>query len=75
MQVNIRGTDKMREDEQNKFRTMHKEGTLVPVEKPAHVLAALAVRGTRSDPTKDGEALGNGVFVSWDDASLAAFQC
>lgn len=75
MQVQVRGTDRMKSDEHNKFLTMHKEGKLLPVGKPAHVLAALAIKGTRTEPkNKDGEPYGTGIFVSWDDPSLEKFR-
>lgn len=74
MQVQIRDTKSMKDEEHKKFLNLHKEGKLLPAEKPASVLAALAARGSRSEPKKDGESIGAGVFVSWDDPSLDAFR-
>lgn len=74
MQEQIRNTDRMKSEEHQKFLTLHKEGKLLPAEKPAGVLAALAVRGSRTEPKKNEEPIGTGVFVSWDDPELEPFQ-
>ncbi|WFD44191.1 hypothetical protein MPSI1_002857 [Malassezia psittaci] len=70
MQGQIRDSNTMKTDEHKRFLQMHKEGKLLPAEKPAGVLAALAVRGSRTEPKKNGQPLGEGVFVSWDDPAL-----
>ena len=43
---------------------------------PAEVLAALALRGTRTAPVlDDGTAVGaDGTFLSWDEAVLTAWR-
>lgn len=76
MQGLIRATTEMPTEQQAKFLSMHKNGELLSPEKPAHVLAALAVQGTRKEPVgEDGTPLGaTGTFCSWDDASLSAYQ-
>lgn len=74
MQTQIRGSNTMNQTEHAKFLDLHKEGKLLPADKPASVLAALALRGSRTEPKKDGEPLGNGAFVSWDDPALDAYH-
>lgn len=76
MQGIIRSTEHMPKEQQAKFMDMHKNGQLLPADKPAHVLSALAVLGTRETPRDDnGAPIGaNGAFVSWDERCLAAFQ-
>lgn len=74
MQTQIRGSNTMNQKEHAKFLDLHKEGKLLPADKPASVLAALALRGSRTEPKKDGEPLGNGTFVSWDDPALDAYH-
>ena len=56
--------------------SLHRDGKLVPPEKPAEVLAALALRGTRAAPVlDDGTAVGaDGTFLSWDEAVLTAWR-
>lgn len=69
MQVLIRSTNQMPSAQHAKFLSLHKEGKLVPADKPAQVLAALATKCTRSSPTlPDGTHPGAlGAFMSWDD--------
>ncbi|WFD44190.1 hypothetical protein MPSI1_002856 [Malassezia psittaci] len=67
MQGKIRNTD-------GNMEKLYEEGKLLPPEKPAAVLASLAVRGSRSAPKKDGEPLANGSFVAWDDPSLSDYH-
>lgn len=76
MQVQIRTTDQMPAAQLEKFVGLHRDGKLVPPEKPAEVLAALAMRGTRTEPVlADGTAAGaSGAFLSWDDAVLTAWR-
>jgi len=75
MQGLIRSCEGMDPEAKNKFVTMHREGKLLPAHKPAFVLAALAVNGTREQPVANGKAIGAaGEFVSWDSSELAAFQ-
>lgn len=76
MQTQIRATDQMPPEAQAKFVKLHKEGKLLPARKPAHVLAALAVLGSRTSPQLDtGLCPGaEGTFVSWDDAAFASLQ-
>lgn len=66
MQGHIRQTDE-------KFDEIYKEGKLLPADKPAGVLAALAARGLRIEP-QSGEPLGTGKFVSWDDPLLKDYH-
>lgn len=72
MQSLIRATDQMPPEQHAKFVRMFEEGKLVPAEKPALVMAALATKGSRSVPTlADGSAPGaSGAFLSWDEAAL-----
>lgn len=60
----------------DKFIGLHRDGKLVKVEDPSHVLAALAVRGSLDEPkTKEGGAAGReGAFLSWDEDVLAPFR-
>jgi len=76
MQTQIRASDQMPAEAKAKFLTLHKEGKLLPARKPAHVLAALAVLGSRTSPQLDtGSCPGaDGTFVSWDDAAFATLQ-
>ena len=67
MQSKIRSTDES-------FEKLYKEHKLLPAEKPAAVLAALVMRGSRSEPAKHGKPLGAGAFVSWDDPALKEYH-
>ncbi|KAJ9475278.1 putative oxidoreductase [Pseudozyma hubeiensis] len=66
----------MKKDERERFLTLHKEGKLLRPEQPAASIAALAVKGTRSEPKgKDGEGLGKqGAFVTWNEDVLAGYK-
>ncbi len=70
MQADIRGRylHNMDEDDQAKFTGAHKDGKLLPPEKPGHVMAKLAV-----DPGLAGKGL-SGSFLSWSDEKLRAYQ-
>ncbi|WFD20945.1 hypothetical protein MCAP1_003200 [Malassezia caprae] len=76
MQAQIRASEQMPAEAKAKFLALYKEGKLLPARKPAHVLAALAVRGSRTSPQLDtGSCPGaDGTFVSWDDAASATLQ-
>lgn len=76
MQVQIRANDQMPAAQREAIAALHRDGKLVPPEKPAEVLAALAMRGTRTAPVlADGTAVGaDGAFLSWDDAVLTAWR-
>lgn len=67
MQTDIRGKylSNMDEDDQVKFTGAHKEGKLLPPEKPGHVIARLAT---------DAKKELSGLFLSWSDEKLAAYQ-
>lgn len=67
MQSKIRSTDES-------FEKLYQEHKLLPAEKPAAVLAALVMRGSRSEPAKHGKPLGAGAFVSWDDPALKEYH-
>ncbi|CAO1622479.1 unnamed protein product [Parajaminaea phylloscopi] len=61
----------------DKFRGLRDDGKLLQAEDPAHVVAALATRGTLEEPkNSDGSAGagGKGDFISWDEPQLAAFR-
>ncbi|CAO1623113.1 unnamed protein product [Sympodiomycopsis kandeliae] len=59
-----------------KFKDLHSQGKLVQPEDPAHVLAALAVRGQLENPkTNDGKGAGReGAFLSWEEEVLKEFR-
>ena len=67
MQGIIRGemSKNMNPDEASKFVDAHREGKLLPAEKPGHVMARLAL-----DTDKDL----NGMFLTWSDPKLAKYQ-
>ncbi|WFD32522.1 hypothetical protein MSPP1_003570 [Malassezia sp. CBS 17886] len=74
MVTSIRSSKAMDPQEQAKFLEMKEQNRLAQPDEPAHVLAALAVNGTRSNPQVDGQPLGaTGGFVSFDDPALEAF--
>lgn len=60
------------------FSKAHRDGKLLKVEQPSHVIAALSVLGTRTSPaTQGGEGLGaQGAFFNWNapEVSQAAWQ-
>jgi len=76
MQVQIRTTNLMPPEQRAKFVSLYEDNKLLPAEKPGHVLAALAVNGSRSDPVlPNGKAMGaQGEFASWDDPFLDQYQ-
>ncbi|PKI86026.1 hypothetical protein MVES1_000092 [Malassezia vespertilionis] len=76
MQSEIRSAEHIAPEMRAKFVEMHKNGKLLPPEKPAHVLAALALGGTRNEPKNaQGVEIGaTGTFCSWDDEALAQYQ-
>lgn len=78
MQTLLRGEGgkAMKQEEVERFLTLHKEGKLLKPEQPAYSIAALATRGTRDQPKdKDGKGLGaQGAFVTWNDDLLNGFK-
>lgn len=70
MQTDIRGKylQNMDEDDQAKFMGAHKDGKLLPPEKPGHVMARLAV-----DVKLAGKSL-SGAFLSWSDEKLKEYH-
>lgn len=63
--------------EHSRFTTLHAQSQLVPAYKPAHVLAALAVRGSRDEPKEKGTGKGIGGlggFVDWAGEELAEYR-
>lgn len=79
MQEQVRGSgkDSMSPADYQKFFNLHKDGELLKPEQPGHVIAALAVNGTRSHPTDaEGEkgAGEQGSFLNWNDKVMDAFQ-
>jgi hypothetical protein len=78
MQEQLRntGSDRMTKADYDKFMKMHTDGQLLPAEKPGHVMAALAVNGTRSYPKEsDGKGAGSkGSFLNWNDEVFADCQ-
>lgn len=79
MQVDIRNKgEKLGMDAPSvkKFQDLHEQGKLVKPEDPAHVLAALAVRGALDQPkTAEGKGAGReGAFLSWDEEVLRKFR-
>lgn len=73
MQRDIRekARGKMTDADHQRFVDMHSQGQLLPPEKPAHVLAALAIRGTRDEPAGLGRS---GAFLKWEADELKDFQ-
>jgi NAD(P)-dependent dehydrogenase (short-subunit alcohol dehydrogenase family) len=67
MQELIRGEEfkSMDEEDRLKFINAHKDGKLLPPDKPGHVMARLAVSAS--------EEL-SGQFITWSDEKLAAYQ-
>lgn len=67
MQELIRGdiSRNMNKDEADKFINAHKDGKLLPPDKPGNVMARLA-----TDAAKDL----SGAFLTWSDPKLAAYQ-
>jgi NAD(P)-dependent dehydrogenase (short-subunit alcohol dehydrogenase family) len=79
MQKSIREKAKEAMDpkEYVRFEEMHRDGKLLPPNKPGHVLAALAIRGTRSHPTLPNEKEGagaKGAYINWEAEELQDFQ-
>lgn len=78
MQEQLRntGSDRMTKADYDKFTKMFNDGELLPAEKPGHVMAALAVNGTRIYPAEsDGKGAGSkGSFINWNDEVFAEFQ-
>ncbi|CEH18744.1 Predicted dehydrogenase [Ceraceosorus bombacis] len=78
MQTQIRssGKESMDAASYDKFSGMHRDGTLLPPEQPGHVLAALAIRGTRDDPKgADGQGAGaKGGYIDWSSEELKSFR-
>lgn len=79
MQKSIREKAKefMDPNEYVRFEEMHRDGKLLPPEKPGHVFAALAIRGTRSHPTLPNEKEGagaKGAYINWEAEELQDFQ-
>lgn len=86
--IRVQAKTSMRADEYARFETMHQQGKLLKPEQPAHVLAALALRGTRRYPRQPGKAAeGNsegqetiigagavGSFLNWDAEELQDLQ-
>lgn len=71
-----KGRGAMKEQELERFLTMHKEGKLLKPEQPAFTIAALATRGKRDEPRgKDGKGIGaQGGFVTWDEDVLEGYK-
>lgn len=71
-----KGAESMKEEEIERFLTMHKEGKLLKAEQPGWTIAALATRGSREEPRgKDGKGLGEvGAFVTWDEDVLEGYK-
>lgn len=76
MQTEIRAASRMNEAEKEKFLALHRNGQLLAPRVPAHVIAALAINGTRDVPAMpDGSGMGaTGGFLSWDAEQLADFR-
>lgn len=78
MQAQIRtdGHKAMLSTEMERFLTTHNEGKLLRPEQPAHTIAALAVKGTRTEPkTSDGKGVGEvGGFINWDAPEMDGFK-
>ncbi len=71
-----KGKDAMKEEEMERFMTLHKEGKLLRPEQPAFTIAALATKGSRDEPRgKDGKGLGGvGAFVTWNEDVLEGYK-
>jgi NAD(P)-dependent dehydrogenase (short-subunit alcohol dehydrogenase family) len=67
MQVDIRqkGATGMPEDAHGRFVELHRQGNLLPPEKPGRAIALLALHAP---------AAWSGRFLSWDDADVAALE-
>ncbi|WFD36730.1 hypothetical protein MCUN1_003617 [Malassezia cuniculi] len=76
MQTEIRAGTAMSAEEKEKFLSLHREGKLLAPRLPAHVIAALAMNGTRESPVMpDGTGMGaTGGFLYWDVEQLADFR-
>ena len=70
MQTDIRGKylQNMDEEDQKKFTGAHKDGKLLPPEKPGHVMAKLAT------DTKLADRGLSGSFLTWSDEKLEDYQ-
>jgi hypothetical protein len=70
MQADLRNTagDHADPEVYQRFVKMHQAGELLRPEQPGHLLAALAVSGTRQEPkAADGKGLGEqGAFFNWN---------
>ncbi|KDN37988.1 NAD(P)-binding protein [Tilletiaria anomala UBC 951] len=74
MQANLRANSAQHVDSDvhQRFIKLHEEGQLLKPEQPGHVLAALALLGTRESPA-DGKQAGlgaQGAFVNWNAEEL-----
>jgi NAD(P)-dependent dehydrogenase (short-subunit alcohol dehydrogenase family) len=72
------GSSKMHPEDHKKFIDLQQSGNLLPPEKPASVIANLAISGLKSGT---GSVLRepipkdwSGSFLSWDDPKLALYQ-
>lgn len=79
MQKSIRekAKESMEPNEYARFEELHRDGKLLPPQKPGHVFAALAVRGTRSNPALPNEKEGagaKGAYINWEAEELSDFQ-
>lgn len=78
MQEQLRSTGEKHMSAENykKFTKMHTDGELLAPEQPGHVMAALAINGTRSHPKEsDGKGAGSkGSFLNWNDDVFSDFQ-
>lgn len=75
-QVRDTGKDHMTLADYDKFHKMHADGTLLQPNQPGHVIASLAVNGTRLNPkNNDNKGAGEtGSFINWNDEVLADYQ-
>ncbi|KAJ1952864.1 hypothetical protein GGI12_006139 [Dipsacomyces acuminosporus] len=66
MQATIRaeGHVSMKPEELSKFHNLHQTGNLLPPEKPAYVIARLALEATRDI---------SGKFCSWDSPDISQY--
>ncbi len=78
MQADLRANAGAHADKEvmQRFLDMHKNGELLKAEQPGHVLAALAVSGTRDEPKNaEGEGLGGlGAFFNWNGEEVKGSQ-
>ncbi|KAN0063982.1 hypothetical protein ACQY0O_003588 [Thecaphora frezii] len=78
MQAQIRQAEAhMSAAELERFTTMHREGKLLPAHLPAHSIAALAIKGSRSLPKESGSDKGIGEvggFVNWNADEMVGFK-